>query len=369
MDDIVSGVSPANVVVLAHGTGHELSANMTYYDHPGGGGVFSVGSINFGSSLAMNEHLTRMTMNVLDRFGVSPTTIGSHHLVPIDSIPTAGSCTAACVTALNQSDGSYTPLIACSNGNNSATEYDNPTDFRFSVPDHTDISGAAVQFDIVGTGTDARAQILCVDEVGNTLATIQPETLYANMPGSYRYPVPLTCFGSSTVTVRVQRTGAYCFGADYVGLDLVTRGRATRISSIPTAGTCTSDCVSRLNQDDGDYVQWLACSNGGNTATEYDNPTTLEYSVPGFSTVTGAVFELDARGSGSDADIAVTCVDSGGATLGVLQPATLFSSIAKLYRWDVPRTCFISSTVRIRLQRIGVNCLGVDSAKLFPVWP
>ena len=32
-------------------------AHMTYYDHPGGGGVFSVGSIAFGGSLVVDGFL------------------------------------------------------------------------------------------------------------------------------------------------------------------------------------------------------------------------------------------------------------------------------------------------------------------------
>ena len=43
-------------------------AHMTYYDHPGGGGVFSVGSIAFGGSLVVDPALQRVVRNVLDRF-------------------------------------------------------------------------------------------------------------------------------------------------------------------------------------------------------------------------------------------------------------------------------------------------------------
>ncbi len=43
-------------------------AHMTYYDHPGGGGVFSVGSIAFGGSLIVDPVLQQIVGNVLDRF-------------------------------------------------------------------------------------------------------------------------------------------------------------------------------------------------------------------------------------------------------------------------------------------------------------
>jgi hypothetical protein len=41
---------------------------MTYFTHPGGGGVFSVGSITFGGSLAIDPVLGRMLRNVFARF-------------------------------------------------------------------------------------------------------------------------------------------------------------------------------------------------------------------------------------------------------------------------------------------------------------
>ena len=43
-------------------------AHMTYYDHPGGGGIFSVGSIAFGGSLVVDGQLQKMVANLLDRF-------------------------------------------------------------------------------------------------------------------------------------------------------------------------------------------------------------------------------------------------------------------------------------------------------------
>ena len=43
-------------------------AHMTYYDHPGGGGVFSVGSIAFGGSLVVDEQIQGVVRNVLDKF-------------------------------------------------------------------------------------------------------------------------------------------------------------------------------------------------------------------------------------------------------------------------------------------------------------
>ncbi|SHE34459.1 hypothetical protein SAMN05444392_10189 [Seinonella peptonophila] len=69
--------SPKNIVLLAKGTNpNNGGAEMVYYDHPGGGGVFSVGSITFGGSLAIDPNLTQIVKNVLNRF-TNPK--GPHH--------------------------------------------------------------------------------------------------------------------------------------------------------------------------------------------------------------------------------------------------------------------------------------------------
>ncbi|NLI93527.1 MAG: hypothetical protein GX434_15475 [Peptococcaceae bacterium] len=61
--------SPKNTVLLARGANPKgKGAEMTYYDHPGGGGVFSVGSITFGGSLAVDKDLSIMVNNVLKHF-------------------------------------------------------------------------------------------------------------------------------------------------------------------------------------------------------------------------------------------------------------------------------------------------------------
>jgi N,N-dimethylformamidase len=88
-DQVREGWSPANMAVLAKGInpvdymppGTSIvypepnyewdgsgGAHMTYYDHPGGGGVFSVGSIAFGGSLVVDEQIQGVVGNVLDRF-------------------------------------------------------------------------------------------------------------------------------------------------------------------------------------------------------------------------------------------------------------------------------------------------------------
>lgn len=61
--------SPPNCVLLARGMNTKgKGADMVYYDHPAGGGVFSAGSITFGGSLAVDQNLTKMVNNVLDHF-------------------------------------------------------------------------------------------------------------------------------------------------------------------------------------------------------------------------------------------------------------------------------------------------------------
>jgi hypothetical protein len=68
-DKIDSRSRPAGLVHLAKGTNRwRGGADMTYFTHAGGGGVFSVGSITFGGSLAIDPVLGRMLRNVFARF-------------------------------------------------------------------------------------------------------------------------------------------------------------------------------------------------------------------------------------------------------------------------------------------------------------
>ncbi|RNC29218.1 MAG: N,N-dimethylformamidase beta subunit [Candidatus Dichloromethanomonas elyunquensis] len=68
-DQVDKNSSPKNTVLLARGTNTKgKGADMVYFDHPGGGGVFSVGSITFGGSLAVDTDLSIMVNNVLKHF-------------------------------------------------------------------------------------------------------------------------------------------------------------------------------------------------------------------------------------------------------------------------------------------------------------
>ena len=49
----------------------DVRADMTFFEHPGGGAVFSVGSISWTGSLSHNQYennVSRITENVLRRF-------------------------------------------------------------------------------------------------------------------------------------------------------------------------------------------------------------------------------------------------------------------------------------------------------------
>jgi hypothetical protein len=60
---------PAGLVHLAKGANKGGGgADMTYFTHAGGGGVFSVGSVTFGGSLAVDPVLGAMLLNVFRRF-------------------------------------------------------------------------------------------------------------------------------------------------------------------------------------------------------------------------------------------------------------------------------------------------------------
>ncbi|MBO1318490.1 N,N-dimethylformamidase beta subunit family domain-containing protein [Acanthopleuribacter pedis] len=65
---IQSGL-PAGLQVLARanpgGTGGETRGEITFYRHPGGGFVFSAGSITFGGSLVIDPQLQQLMRNVM----------------------------------------------------------------------------------------------------------------------------------------------------------------------------------------------------------------------------------------------------------------------------------------------------------------
>ncbi len=67
--DKISPNSPSNVRLLAKGlNADDGGAEMVAFETPGGGAVFSTGSICYVSSLLVDEPLSRVTANVLRRF-------------------------------------------------------------------------------------------------------------------------------------------------------------------------------------------------------------------------------------------------------------------------------------------------------------
>jgi hypothetical protein len=84
---VTPSVLPDGLVVLAEGApdGVGPGAEMTYYDHPGGGFVFSAGSLTFGGSLVVDPVLSALVSNVLNRAGV-----GADDVPPVGIEPTLG---------------------------------------------------------------------------------------------------------------------------------------------------------------------------------------------------------------------------------------------------------------------------------------
>lgn len=67
--DKISASSPKNVHRLARGMNvDDGGAEMVIFDTPSGGWVFSVGSISYPCSLPIDEHVSRLTANVVRRF-------------------------------------------------------------------------------------------------------------------------------------------------------------------------------------------------------------------------------------------------------------------------------------------------------------
>ena len=64
-----SASSPANTLLLAKVSNPENGGAEIVYHEPGSGGaVFSVGSMTWVPALLVDEHVSRITRNVLDRF-------------------------------------------------------------------------------------------------------------------------------------------------------------------------------------------------------------------------------------------------------------------------------------------------------------
>ncbi len=71
------GAPPANLVLLARGTNAGgYGADMTCYDTPAGGIVFSAGSLSFGGSLVIDPVLQQVVRNVLQRAAAGPAAVG-----------------------------------------------------------------------------------------------------------------------------------------------------------------------------------------------------------------------------------------------------------------------------------------------------
>ena len=67
--DKVSPASPANTVILAQGRNpDEGGAHMIIHEPSGSGAVFSVGSITYPATLLVDDHISRITNNILTRF-------------------------------------------------------------------------------------------------------------------------------------------------------------------------------------------------------------------------------------------------------------------------------------------------------------
>ncbi len=65
---------PSGLTILATGRydGHGRGADMTYYEHPGGGIVFCASSLTFGGSLVVDPTIQQVMRNVLAAAGVQP---------------------------------------------------------------------------------------------------------------------------------------------------------------------------------------------------------------------------------------------------------------------------------------------------------
>lgn len=67
--DKIYPYSPEDITLLAKGINSENGgADIALFQDPGGGSVFSVGSITFGGSLLVDDNISRITKNVIEKF-------------------------------------------------------------------------------------------------------------------------------------------------------------------------------------------------------------------------------------------------------------------------------------------------------------
>ena len=144
-----------------------------------------------------------------------------------------------------------------------------------------------------------------------------------------------------------------CTGS-YATLEAVTDDSAGPSGSCNTNGD--PSCQSNLTAEDGQTVQWIACSQ----AYAYNTPTDLTYAIPG-GTFTNAWLFMTTGASGSDAIATVSCIAADGTQLAVMDSNKWFQPETTSYRWSVPASCLRSDgNVTIRIARTGDNCLGPD---------
>jgi hypothetical protein len=70
--DMMSLSSPPGTRLLAKGTTAESGAEMVAFDTDSGGGVFSVGAVTYPASLLIDDVVSKITRNVLERFSTRP---------------------------------------------------------------------------------------------------------------------------------------------------------------------------------------------------------------------------------------------------------------------------------------------------------
>jgi len=277
----------------------------------------------------------------------------------LDGVDDRGLCDGDCVQQLNEDDGDYLEWVACS----SAYSYGNPSDFLFDVFDRESVERAVLTLDATTSGDDARARISCVDGSGVELAEINPEQRFERPAQAYGWPVPAECFAEPEVRIRITRSGSNCLGVDVIGLEIESAAREARISRVSAAGTCDlsgrTGCVYHMNRNDDSYLQWAACS----ATYQLGSPTDLFFPTPDFADATAARLVTDTTASGADAGVRIACLDAEGEELAELRDSAVWGTAARTRSWDVPLVCLASET-RIRFERSGSNCLGVDYVRL-----
>ena len=255
------------------------------------------------------------------------------------------------LTALSAEDGNGTVLSQCPSGGE--------LEFLFLLPPLQSKLDATLSIAGNTVSGNVPLQIRCYDSF--SLAHLEIVSEAAFDPSSTRrdWDIPAACYSSTLVSVSLSAVDLTSVSLDLLKLNVKSSSRNAALLDVEaTSGTCGPDCVHPMTLDDEVYSPWVACS----PSYGYANPTDFVFDTFDHASMREAWLSLDANTSGPDARARISCVDASGNELAQIYPDSLFYPQLALY--NIPTACFESPQTRIRINRSGANCLGIDHIRL-----